>query len=190
MGQIELTEKPIAKLQDDEILSQSNWQRATIDAIEELPSDIRESIGYYPPTPRMVVVTISVEPIDEGETHVAKVEVTWWDSMRDRGWPRELDATYGPGGIHEEQADWATIIVRGESTAHEQGFYPRRATIRSLKGEVQLMVLEEMWGGGGISMIPKDSKDRFIRDDGSPILPWQFPKPRRRRKRRKPDKDS
>jgi hypothetical protein len=36
-----------------------------------------------------------------------------------------------------------------------------------------------MWVGGGMSLYAKDNKGRFIRDDGSPVLAWQF---RRRRR--------
>lgn len=164
-----------SRLDRSEILSSHNWQRAAIEAIADLPEDIRSSVGHSPPTTKSVVVSVSVEPYEaDQETHVARVEVTWWDSMRDRGWPREFDSIYGPGGIQEEQAEWPVITVFGESSGFEQGIFPGRAPVARLQDEIQRAILEEMWGGGGISMIAKDSEDRFVREDGSPILLWQF----------------
>ncbi|MFG0334985.1 MAG: DUF5615 family PIN-like protein, partial [Maioricimonas sp. JB049] len=158
-----------------EILSWQNWQRAVIEAIDSLPNDIRSSVGHSPPTTKSVVVFVSVEPLEaDQETHVARVELNWWDSMRDRGWPRELDGLYGAGGIHEEQAEWPVITVFGKPSGFEQGIYPERAPVAHVQCEVHRAVLEEMWGGGGISMIAMDDQDRFVREDGSPILLWQF----------------
>ncbi len=58
----------------------------------------------------------------------------------------------------------------------EEGLFPGRAKVDDLKKTVQVAILEEMFQGGGISLVSKDSKDRFVRDDGTPILKWQFKK--------------
>jgi len=173
----EVNQSQVRKLDDSELLSEKNWQRAVIEAIEELPNDIRESVGYSPPTARTMDVTVSVEPIDlddERESHVARIEITWWWTMREKGWPAEFEDIYGLGGIKEEQADWPIITLHSPASNCEYGQFPGRADVASLKGEVQLAILEEMWCGGGLSLVTKDKQGRFKRFDGSPILEWQF----------------
>jgi hypothetical protein len=58
----------------------------------------------------------------------------------------------------------------------EEGLFPGRATVGDLKKAVQLAILTEMFEGGGVSLVSKDSMDRFVRDDGTPILKWQSEK--------------
>ncbi len=164
---------PVVSLKDDDVLSDNNWQQATFDAIEELPTDIRASIGHSPPTAQSVILNVSVEPLDKGETHLAKVEVTRWNSAEEIGWAKTMEGIFRHAGVSEDILRTPLITVGTESSPPKHGLL-FGGTIDKLKREVQLMVLEQMWSGGRTFMVVKDSKGRFVRKDGSLILSWQF----------------
>jgi hypothetical protein len=166
-----------------EVLSADNWQPAVLEAIEELPDDIRDSVGHSQPDAQSMVVSVAGEPIEpgDGESWVSRVELKYWNTLRERGWPQEHDELYQPGGRFAEQVGWPVISIFGEATNMEDGLFPGRATVGDLKKAVQVAILEEMFQGGGMSLVSKDSKDRFIRDDGTPVLKWQFKKRKRGR---------
>jgi hypothetical protein len=161
-----------------ELLSADNWQQAVQEAIEELPDDIRDSVGHSQPDARSMVVSIAGEPIEpeDGESWVSRVELKYWHTLRERGWPKEHDELYQPGGRFSEQVGWPVISIFGEATSTEEDLFPGRAPVSDLKKMVQVAILEELFQGGGMSLVSKDSKDRFVLDDGTPILKWQFKK--------------
>ena len=75
--------------------------------------------------------------------------------------------------LTRKKADWPVVSIAGEAEGMTTGVYVGRGSVASRKGKVQIAILEEMWSGGGASMISKDQKGRFIRDDGTRILDWQ-----------------
>ena len=107
-----------------------NWQQAVREAIEELPDDLQVSVGYSQPDAQNMVVTVAGEPTmpEGGETWISKVELRYWDTLRERGWPDEHDELYQPGGAHADQVEWPVISVIGEATELEEGLFPGRAT--------------------------------------------------------------
>jgi hypothetical protein len=50
-------------------------------------------------------------------------------------------------------------------------------TVGSFVRAVQISIMEALYVGGGGGMVAKDSKGRFVRDDGSLIFPWRGDKP-------------
>jgi hypothetical protein len=55
------------------------------------------------------------------------------------------------------------------------GVVPGNAAVAIPKGMIQEAILEELFAGGGQSMVFKDDKGRFIRANGTYILDWQRP---------------
>jgi len=161
-----------------ELLTRENWKKGTLQAIDELPEELQASIGSASKSDDAMTVTVQVTPIPandgrQSQPRVTKIEVIYWRSMRDQGWPPVDDARYGPGGTHEEQADWPIISIERVPEGIRKGLHPGRAYLTSFKGELQLTILEKMHTEGGESMVFKDANGRFTRKDGSRILDWQ-----------------
>ena len=166
------------------LLSVDNWRGAVAEAIDELPEDVRGSVGYRDEG-KVCIVRVAREPIEpeDGEASLSDVKVTYWDTLKE-----ELDVAVeeSPGCGLEEYRDllrdkwgWPVISIAGESVNALPGVYPGRATAADLKHEVQLAILEEL-SGGGVGIVCKDDEGRFVREDGSPILAWQFTTPEER----------
>jgi hypothetical protein len=86
---------------DSPPLTRGNWKGAVLDAVKELPEDLQQSIGHSYKSDNAMTVTVAGEPIpssdhDESESSVSKVEIIYWKSMRERGWPPEHDAISAP----------------------------------------------------------------------------------------------
>jgi hypothetical protein len=161
-----------------ELLTKANWKNAILQAIDELPEELQASIGSASKSDDAMTVTVAVKPIPtnnerQSKPRVTKVEVIYWRSMRDLGWPPVDNARYGPGGTHEEQADWPIISIERVPEGIRKGLHPGHAYVTSFRGELQLTILEKMYSGGGESMVFKDANGRFVRKDGSKILDWQ-----------------
>jgi hypothetical protein len=88
-----------------EVLSADNWQQAVLEAIGELPDDIRESVGHSQPDAQSMVVSVAGEPIwpEDGESWVSRVKLKYWSTLRERGWPHQHEELYQPGGRSAEQ---------------------------------------------------------------------------------------
>lgn len=159
----------------NEILSFENWRNAIAGAIEELPEDIKASVGFAHLGEKAMRLTVAGHAFadDDDESYVSRIEVRWWDSLREEGWPTEFDSLFGPGGTMEDRADWPVISISGESRSYDDGVHPGHSTLRDLKRAIQVALLDEMHGGGGGSLISKDEAGRFCRDDGALILDWQ-----------------
>ena len=156
------------------VVTRENWKDVVLEAIRDLPEDLQVSIGHSFASDDVMVVTIAAEPMkSHQEACMCRVKIHSWNTVREQGRPPEYDGLYAPGGVEVAQTDWPVISVEGESSGYEQGFYVGRSPAVYLKGEVQVAILEEMHSGGGVSMINKDDKGRFVRKDGTRVLDWQ-----------------
>lgn len=79
------------------------------------------------------------------------------------------------------RGEWSSCAVDSSTTLQNTASIKRalaacwgNAPIALLQGSIQVAVLNELFEGGGFSMVMKDGKGRFYREDGSPILDWQF----------------
>lgn len=162
-------------MDEEAVLSSDNWRDVVIEAIDSLPDDIKASVGYTTLGEETMAVTVAGEPIDgeDGESFVSTINIQWWDTMRKQGWSKEQDEIYGVGGLMAERADWPVISVEAESIGRVEGHHPGRARIREFLRTIQLAIMDEMFEGGGASLISKDEAGRFRRDDGALILDWQ-----------------
>lgn len=161
-----------------EVLTSSNWQTAAQEAVADLPADLRASVGHRRIDDRTYLITVASEPIDpdDGETRLRRIQMRYWNNLREYGWPTEHDALYRSGGCFANRVVWPIISILGESTYVEEGLFPGRATVGDMKQHVQVAILEELYLGGGMSTITKDLAGRFRRQDGTPVLRWQFQK--------------
>jgi len=157
------------------LLTRDNWQQVVLEVINEFPEDLRPLLGYEVTSDTAMTIKVACEPIldEEGESCISEVRVTYWSSAREQGWPKEHDSLYGPGGAFEERADWAVISVEGDAEGVSEGIYPDRGSVAMFKQMIQVSLLEQMHSGGGDSIVFKDGKDRFVREDGPRFLPWQ-----------------
>jgi hypothetical protein len=66
-----------------EKLNTDNWQRVVRAAVDELPPDLRESVGYSLPDGRRVVLSVAGEPVDpaDSEASVTRVRLTYSPTM-------------------------------------------------------------------------------------------------------------
>jgi len=169
------------KLEDDELLTRENWKAAVVQAIEELPTDIQQSIGYAFDSAEVVNISIAGTPFDvrQGETCLSDVEVRWWESRR-----FQLETTIneqpdiGFEGFLEDESRCSPVIDKptisifpGDSTGVTTGVPVwERGRVGMLMGLVQQAVLDQMFVDG---LLTKDKKGRFIRFDLSRIWPPQ-----------------
>ena len=63
-------------------------------------------------------MTVAGEPIandddDYSEASVSKVEITYWNAIREQGRPPGIDSPYGAGGIDEEKGRLARSLDSG-----------------------------------------------------------------------------
>jgi hypothetical protein len=189
------------KLKD--IITRETWQQAVADVTEDLPEDVQASVGYRSRSPEFMLVTVAVEPFEaDHEAEVRELELRWWRTMREQmdalieEEARELEprrqgrdvpademacARLLPGCYPTSDPRWQLPVleISGGCENLVESVVPGRATVGTLREVLQRVVLEEMWGGGGVSMVSKDHKGRFIREDGSHILAWQFKRRRR-----------
>ena len=170
-------------MNDLDTLTKDNWREACLEAIAELPDDITASVGHYQPSDDCLVIRVACEPWedDESETHVNEIKVRWWDTYR-----KELEARIreSPGRGFEEDLDFQsqragidlpTISIKpGGASGPTTGLYAGRegACVAEMKGEIQVAILNELFEGEGQSMVFKNRKGRFVREDGTHILDW------------------
>ena len=98
---------------------------AVLKAIEELPKDIRDSVGYSQPDAQSLVVSVAGEPIEpeNGESCVTRVELKYWNTLGERGWPQQQDELDQPGGRFAEQVEWPVISIFGQATNMEEATF-------------------------------------------------------------------
>lgn len=150
----------------DTILSQQNWQDAVYSAIDALPEDIRASIGHGKMGENGLIVTASVEGIDD-DYEIMELSVTYWPTYRE--YRSTFDDPDSMVPLKSELDDCAVVVVENPR-GYEEAYNVGRARILLLCGGVQLAACELLFVGG---LINKDTKGRFIRRDGSFIFPWQ-----------------
>ncbi len=94
-------------MNEAQILTAANWRDAVAAALEELPEDIKTSVGYSHPGEKEMQLTIAGHPLDDenGESYVSSVKIRWWNTVREQGWPPQHASLYGPGGMFEERAE-------------------------------------------------------------------------------------
>ena len=163
-------------------LTRDNWRDAVLNAINNLPENIQSSIGYKFNGDHTVVIIISGCPIsdDDGESYISEIEVKWFERRGDTEAAKEelagsispeYAALYERGGKFYEQNN--TPIVTVSRSYVENGVYAGKGSTASLAGCVQLSILEEMWDGGGASLVSKDDEGRFFDLEGRQVLDWQ-----------------
>jgi hypothetical protein len=182
------------------VITEQNWQQAVFDAVDELPADILASVGHATINSRQLLITVAVEPSDEGEAAVNDIRIRLWDTLREQeehfanedrkgeednreefGLPRQSEhytkedpnQTVSGYDLDDVRLSWPVLSI-DHAPEPIQGLFLGRATFGTLKGTIQLAICEEMFGNSAMSMILKDREGRFIREDGSPILSWQY----------------
>ena len=176
---------PSSSDDDAPVLTRANWKDAVLQAITQLPPDIQTSVGHSFKSENCIVVTVACEPMTEedGESCVNHVKVRWWNTRREEleSYIRESPGCGVEGYIELETQrgliDKPSISIEpGGASGPIGGLIPGSGTVKMLEGMVQMAILEEMVEGGGISIVSKDAKGRFVRDDESYVLDWQRPK--------------
>jgi hypothetical protein len=169
-----------------EALTADNWRRATLEAVEGLPEDVRGSVGHEQTAGNVLTIRVAVEPIEAGtEAEICRVRVTWWGTLeaayeaataedRAAGYDGENYQLDVYRKMRPEALREPSVAVAGDSSGFIDYLVPGRASVGDLRRNVQAAILEEMFSGGGISMVSKDRRGRFVREDGTPILRWQF----------------
>jgi hypothetical protein len=149
-----------------QLLTAHNWPQAVQQAIKGLPADLRSSVGISQHNARTVIVTVAVEPLIDGcgEAFVWHIGLTYWNTLRECGWPKEHDDLYKPGGKLAEMVELPGVRIDNMATCLVRGLIPGRATIKDLRRAVQVQILDAMFEGSGLSMVGKDHKGRFIRE--------------------------
>lgn len=169
--------------EDSPVLTKENWKDAVLAAVAELPNDIQQSVGYNV-ADDCVMIRVACEPIDDEdrESFVTEVKVRWWNTRREEleSYIRESPGL-GLEKLLEVESEGPTIelpsisIEPGEATGPTSGLAPGNARIAMMKRLIQEAILNELYEGGGQSMVSKDRKGRFIREDETYILDWQRP---------------
>lgn len=94
-----------------ETLTRTNWQEALAIAVRLLPSRLGASVNW--PIETEAVVTIAFEPEDRRcACEMRRIEVRYFESLREHGWPEELEAIYGAPAHYK--SDWPIVSVRGD----------------------------------------------------------------------------
>jgi hypothetical protein len=162
---------------DSSPLTQENWKEVALEAIEMLPSEIGASVGHSDPDPHKLRITVAGEPVGcdsdaSDATSITSLMLVHFESAKlyAATFEEEQDGMWFPPHI---DSDGPVIILEGESTGQVQAYRIGRDTTRLFWRDVQLAILDECWGGGGISLVGKDEKGRYVLDDGRLILPWQ-----------------
>jgi len=179
-------------LRDSILLDHGNWLVAAREAVRTLPDDVAECVGVTELAHRIRLAVV-VEPLDNGESYRSHIDVEWFDTVREchgvhrerreqrrkaDGLPRDHSPYAGfppqftePGGLYYERRDSPIITV--QCNGKVQWIFPGNAMTRSLTRMIQKAVLEAIFADCS-GMIGKDSRGRFVRDDGFPVLEWQF----------------
>jgi hypothetical protein len=161
------------------LLTKDNWRSVALAAVEMLPEDIKVHVGHstLPDALHLLVAGNPVAGDDDGEASITRVTVKWWDKLADDTEyvaSAELYAPelYGPDGILREQLAWPVLSIESDSGCDEpRSLFPGRCPAAALESEVRNAVLEALHSGGGWSVVLKDDKGRFVREDGSRIVP-------------------
>jgi hypothetical protein len=176
------------------VITAENWQDMARQAVEDLPTDIGGGVGWRQLSPDLLEVQVAREPHEEGtEASIYHIEVRWWDTLDEHlaAATAEEAESLRAGGAGMELASMPMIAARypaedprrklplltiyGESDWADQGLFATRAAYGHLRRTLHLAVLEELFSGGAVC---KDALGRYVREDGSPVLPWQFRKKR------------
>jgi hypothetical protein len=152
-----------------DLLDKHNWQKELIAAVDEFPEDLRMLIGYFVTSPESATITVAVEPTDrDHDGEIRRVEVRYWNSLREQKFPPEQEALYAPGGLCAEQADWPVVSIERETGGVRHGPFPGRASLALFRFLIQDAILEELYKG---SIIYKRVDGTFLRENGSVIFP-------------------
>lgn len=169
---------------NSQVLTKENWKDAVAMAIAELPENIQSSVGEYVKSDDCVVIRVCCEPLpnEDGETQLNNIEVRWWNTQREQ---RQSSISNQPEGGFEGiiepftamgVIDIPTITVTSDGASASVSVpYPGRGTVEGMKQSIQEAILNELYEGGGMSMVSQDRKGRFTYDDGTIILEWQRP---------------
>jgi hypothetical protein len=168
-------------------LESNNWKLLCLEAINEIPEDLRVHVGYSE-LGKWFCITIAGDKVREfsedekvRESSLSEVVITWFDDIRSVG---ERVHRVTPDIDFDDLRDHRicpfVVVVRPpgrlEEREEREGFLPGDASARSFIRRLQIAILDEMPD----DCLRKDHKGRFLRVDGSPILPWQFAKKRKR----------
>jgi hypothetical protein len=158
------------------VLNASNWQSAVQQAIDELPDDLRQNVAECQADEHSFIISIVTRPLctSYGDQGAFQIHLKYWESFRDRGWPAEHEELYQPGGYFAHRLTWPVIAISSEVTGVEDEFFPERDGICNFKRRIQLAVLEEISRADECGPFGEDRKGRIIRQDGTPVLAWQF----------------
>jgi hypothetical protein len=160
------------------IVTKKNWQGAAAEALRGLPTEVQASLELRKIDDRTCVIGPARKGGDEETDHetLSWVEVRFWHSLGEYGWPPEQASLYQPGGAFADRVSWPLISIGGEGGGAEGALFVGRGTTADLEKHLQLAILEEIIKRPGQSKIKRDGKGRYVKQDGTPVLDWQFPK--------------
>ena len=104
-------------MEEGPLLTRENWKEAVLKAITELPRDLQASTGHSTQSDNVMIITVAGEHLpsnedDIVESSISRIRVSYWNSLRERGWPSEFHNLYGPGGIQEEHVNGLSFRSR------------------------------------------------------------------------------
>jgi hypothetical protein len=162
---------------DSPLLSQRNWQVVVREAISALPEELQSSIGVPPAEENSMRITVAGEPVGcdtdaSDETSLTSVTICYFDSIDEAANASEEDELVWLSPT-AESAGGPVIQMEGESSGSVRRYRIGCFSTCQFMRDIQFAILDECWGGGGMSLVCKDRNGRYVLEDGTQILPWQ-----------------
>jgi len=149
-------------------LSRANWQQVAEDAVKELAPRVANLVFTTQRNECGFIILVSERGSVE-EDFVGRVELRFWNALKERGWPEEHNEIYGPGGHFAFQINWPSISIHSVNRCIEGGVFPERSTKRHLKHAIKEAILEEAFAAGLVSRRGNE-RGPFINEAGKRII--------------------
>jgi hypothetical protein len=145
-----------------------NWQPTVLEAAAELGPRIKGLRLAGGTTEGFAAIMIArPDDNDSGEhTDLGRVEFKYWPSVRERGWPKEYNSMFAPGGQFFEILDWPLIGVFSNRSGNEDGIFLGRSDAADWKKKVKRTLLAE---AAALGLVYEERNGRFYNTDGSLI---------------------
>lgn len=131
-------------------LTKKNWQEAVLKAAMTIRRRVPH-IKLGTKANRNSMRIFIRERWPEGEPRSCGLQLKYWRSVRDCGWPKEFDDMYAPGGRHAHTLDWPVVTVCGMTSRVEIGCYVGRASTQDLQRQIEKLLLMDLFEEGLIS---------------------------------------
>jgi hypothetical protein len=124
-------------------LTEINWKEALALAVRLLPSRLGASVNW--PAETEAVVTIAFEPEDQHcACEVRRIEVRYFESLREHGWPEELEPVYGVGAPAHHKISWPIVSVRGDYFESERLLFIDKTSTDDLAKQLRALAFAEL----------------------------------------------